>query len=147
RSQHRFPTASNTEAAQAVPRTRGILPPFCPSLRFLTSPALRSYTEKKTRHDIQQLRTTDTGLQFRDIPLPNGRTLLCDTSTNRLHPLVPLDMCRQLFQSLCSSSHPGIRATQRFVRQRYVWSSINSDVRRWTKVYTACRRSKIQRHT
>ncbi|KAG7172966.1 pol Pro-Pol polyprotein-like 1 [Homarus americanus] len=93
--------------------------------------------------NIQQLRTADMGLQLRDIPLSNGKTLLCVTSTNRLRPLVPLDM-RQLLHSF---SHPGIGATQRLVKEGYVWPFISSDVRCWTKACMACQSSKILGHT
>ncbi|KAG7166683.1 pol Pro-Pol polyprotein-like 3 [Homarus americanus] len=88
------------------------------------------------------LRTADTGLWLHDNPLPKGKTLPYDTSTNSLCPIIPLDMRRQLFQSLHSLSHPGICATQRLVTQCYVWPSINSGVHG-----TACQSSEIQRHT
>ena len=39
-------------------------------------------------------------------------------------------------------THPGIRATSRFM-----WPSINTDVRRWAKTCIQCQRSKVQRHT
>ncbi len=46
-----------------------------------------------------------------------------------------------------SLSHPGIRATQRLLTTRYVWPSINADVRRWTQSCLQCQRSKVQCHT
>ena len=51
------------------------------------------------------------------------------------------------FYSLCDLSHPGITATQRLVTQRFVWPSINKDVRTWTRNCIQCQRSKVHRHT
>ncbi|KAG7164618.1 pol Retrovirus-related Pol polyprotein from transposon-like 18 [Homarus americanus] len=44
--------------------------------------------------DMQQLRTVDTGLQLRDVPLPNLKTLISDTLTNQLHWFVSGDTPR-----------------------------------------------------
>ena len=43
--------------------------------------------------------------------------------------------------------HPGIRATQFLITQRYVWPNINSNVRRWARSCLQCQRSKVHRHT
>ncbi len=53
----------------------------------------------------------------------------------------------ELFNSLHGMSHPGIRATQRLVNSRYVWPSMNLDVRRWARSCPRCQRSKIHRHS
>ena len=44
-------------------------------------------------------------------------------------------------------AHPGIRATQRLVTQRYVWPSVQKDVRQWTHTCHHCQQAKIHRHT
>ena len=54
---------------------------------------------------------------------------------------------RIVFNSLHSSSHAGIRATQRLITSRFVWPKINSDVRSWTWNCIQCQRSKIHQHT
>ena len=51
-----------------------------------------------------------------------------------------------MFDSRLSLSHPGIRAMQHLVTARFMWLSINSDVRRGTQTCLQCQRSKIQRH-
>ena len=82
------------------------------------------------------------------VPLANSSDpLYCDTSTGTQHPLVPLPWRRTVFDSLHGLSHPGIRATQKLITARFVWSSINADVRRWTRSCVRCQRAKIQRHT
>lgn len=67
-------------------------------------------------------------------------------SVMRLPAVCVLDWRRKVFNSLHSISHPGIRATQRLVPQRYVWPSVNKDVRRWTKMCLLPKLKKIQRH-
>ena len=74
-------------------------------------------------------------------------TLVCDTSTGVPRPFVPARFRRTVFDSLHSLSHPGIRATQRLVTTRYIWPSINADVRKWARSCLQCQRSKVQRHT
>ena len=60
---------------------------------------------------------------------------------------MPTDFRRTVFHSLHSLSHPGIRATQQLIADRFVWSGMNADIRSWTKSCLRCQRSKIQRHT
>ena len=52
-----------------------------------------------------------------------------------------------VFNLLHSLSHPGIRATQKLLTDRYVWLNINTDVRRWTRSCLQCQKSKVQHHT
>ena len=72
-------------------------------------------------------------------------TLRC--STGILRPYVPLTLRRQIFDHLHGISHPGIRATQRLIASKYVWPSMNKDVRHWTRTCQACQRAKVQFHT
>ena len=89
-----------------------------------------------------------TSLKVEAIPLDSSSdTMLCDVSTGSPRPLVPLQWRRTIFDSLHNLSHPGIRATQRLITTRYVWPSINTDVRRWTRSCIKCQRAKVQRHT
>ncbi len=78
--------------------------------------------------------------------LSEGTSLICDTSTDVQHPYVPQRFRRPIFDTLHSISHPGIRATQRLVTSRFVWPSINRDVRQWARSCLQCRRSKVHRH-
>ena len=52
-----------------------------------------------------------------------------------------------MFDLLHSLSHPGIQATQCQVTARFMWPSINSDVRSWAQTCLQYHRLKIQRHT
>ena len=60
--------------------------------------------------------------------------------------LCPLEFCHAVFSLLHSLSHPGIRASQKLLTDRYVWPNINTDVCRWTRSCLQCQKSKVQRH-
>ncbi|XP_064483021.1 uncharacterized protein LOC135395864 [Ornithodoros turicata] len=83
-----------------------------------------------------------------EVALPvSAQTLICDMSTGTPRPFVPAAFRRQLFDSLHSLSHLGIRATHGLVTTRNIWSGINTDVRNWTRACISCQKSKVQRHT
>ena len=89
-----------------------------------------------------------TSLKLRDFPLPSDSgTILCDTSTSTPRPYVPSAFRHFIFDKLHNLSHPGIRATQQLISQRYVWPSMQKDIRNWTRSCLQCQKSKVQRHT
>nr|VZI31062.1 unnamed protein product [Spirometra erinaceieuropaei] len=88
-----------------------------------------------------------SGLQLKDVPLTTGSgTILCDASTPFHCPFVPASMRRAVFQTLHGLSHPGIRASQKLLAERFVWPGMNKDVRAWTRSCLSCQRNKVQRH-
>ena len=90
----------------------------------------------------------NTSLVLRKVRLPGlPIEIWCDVNGTRTRPFVPKDLRYQVFSSLHNLSHPGIRATQHLISQRYVWPSINKDVRSWARNCLQCQRSKVHRHT
>ena len=90
---------------------------------------------------------SNTNLQFTTVPIPTtDATIICDVSTGSPRPLVPAQFRKLVFDSLHSLSHPGIRASQKLIKDRYVWPNINSDVRRWAHTCLQCQKSKVHRH-
>ena len=77
----------------------------------------------------------------------NHVSLICDISTGNPRPFVPSSLRPKLFASFHNLSHPGVCAAQKLIKERFVWSRMNADVRDWTKTCTSCQRLKIQRHT
>jgi hypothetical protein len=89
-----------------------------------------------------------SSLQLAKVPhLAAPVTLVCDMSTGTRRPFVPQAFRRAAFHSLYSLSHPGIRATQRLIADRFVWPRMNADIREWTRSCLQCQRAKVQRHT
>nr|VZI40111.1 unnamed protein product [Spirometra erinaceieuropaei] len=86
-------------------------------------------------------------LQLVDVPLTTGTgTILCDVSTPFHRPYVPASMRRAVFQTLHGLPHPGIRASQKLLAERFVWPGLNKDVRAWTRSCLCCQLNKVQRH-
>ena len=78
------------------------------------------------------------------IQIPVGhQKLLCDMSSGRRRPLVPTSWQRQVFNSLHSLAHPGIRASRRMISTRFVWKGMAADVGRWCRDCLHCQRAKI----
>ena len=91
---------------------------------------------------------SSSSLVWQEVTLPVGnQSLWCDMSTGSPRPYVPPPFRRTVFDSLHGLAHPGIRATQRLITSRYVWPSINHDVREWARTCLACQRAKVHRHT
>ena len=78
-------------------------------------------------------------------PLRSGEILL-DISTGSLHPLVPLQLGRKLFDQPHGVSHPGVRASRRLISSRFVWPGMSRDVGLWAKSCIPCQKSKISTH-
>ncbi|CAA9999485.1 unnamed protein product, partial [Nesidiocoris tenuis] len=98
--------------------------------------------------EITSLRQSSTSsLKLEEIELQSGHKLMIDVSTNRPRPLVPEACRRAIFESLHNLSHPGIKATVKLVKERYVWPSLSRDVAVWARACIGCQRSKVIRHT
>nr|VZI46998.1 unnamed protein product [Spirometra erinaceieuropaei] len=88
-----------------------------------------------------------SGLQLQDVPLTTGSgTTLCDVSTPFHRPFMPASLRRAVFQTLHGLSHPGIRASQKLLAERFVWPGMNKDVKAWAWSCLICQRNKVQRH-
>ena len=105
---------------------------------------------QRTDEELNQLRSdpSSSTLELRDHPIATSNNLItCDISTGKPRPFVPKAFRRSIFDSLHNLSHPGMKATQRLITERYVWPSINRDVRQWARTCLQCQRCKVQRHT
>nr|XP_054767000.1 uncharacterized protein LOC129274180 [Lytechinus pictus] len=93
--------------------------------------------------DIQK----STSLTFKQVPRPSSDGMIwCDVSTDHERPYVPKKHRRMVFEALHNMSHPGVRSTQTMITSRFVWPSMNKDIRTWARSYLSCQRSKIHRH-
>ena len=72
--------------------------------------------------------------------------ILCDISAGSLRPLVPLQLCRKLFEQIQNISHPGVRASRRLISSRFVWPGMSGDVGLWAKSCIPCQKSEISTH-
>ena len=88
-----------------------------------------------TQADDDELRTllvNSTMLQLKKILIPGTTVeLYCDTSCGKPRPYVPSPLHSQVFNSLHSLSHPGIKAMVKLVSQHFVWPAIQKDCHTW----------------
>ncbi|XP_061896831.1 uncharacterized protein LOC133645915 [Entelurus aequoreus] len=98
--------------------------------------------------DIRALKTDGTALVPEEVVVQEcGPALLCDVSTGRSRPVVPVDWRRQVFDAMHSLSHPGVRASVKLVGAKFVWPGLRKDVRQWAAACVACQRAKVHWHT
>ena len=69
--------------------------------------------------------------------------MVCDFSTGSLRPLVPLSQRRIVFETVHGLSHLGIRAMQRLVSSRFVWTGCSADVAAWCRDCMHCTGGKV----
>ncbi|CAK1592460.1 unnamed protein product [Parnassius mnemosyne] len=97
--------------------------------------------------ELQKLISDGTSLKLEKVLLPGTDiTIFCDTSTGQPRPFLTAPFRRKYFDKLHNLSHPGLRATSRLLTKRFVWPSIQKDVRDGTKTCLSCQRNKVTRH-
>ena len=81
-------------------------------------------------------------------PIPNSNLVLyVDVSQGYPRPILPPSVQDQIIWHYHNLSHPGINATQKLIRQRYVFTGMNRKIKNLVKTCNACQRSKVIRHT
>ena len=72
-----------------------------------------------------------------------GVPVMCDMSTGRPRPLVPLAWQRAVFCAVHELAHPGIRATRRALSSRFIWRGMAKQAREWCLSCLPCQRGKV----
>ena len=104
--------------------------------------------EQESDPEIQSYRTAASKFHIKEFPLSErGPPLLCDSSTGRPRPVVPVLWRRKIFDLIHNLSHPSIRSTRKLVSEKFVWKGIQKDVGLWAKQCIPCQSSKVQTHT
>ena len=74
------------------------------------------------------LQNGEKALKLKKIYFPEfNANIYCDTTNDTIRPYVPKILRRRVFSSLHGLSHPGMRAIQRLIKNRFVWPSVNKD--------------------
>ncbi|KFD62660.1 hypothetical protein M514_03771 [Trichuris suis] len=103
---------------------------------------------QSTDEELRRLRDSSTSLHLQKVEVPNSAPpIWCDVWHGKIRPFLPAPLRRDVFNTLHSLSHPGIRATRRLITEHYVWPSMNRDTGDWTRTCDLCQRTKVQRHT
>ncbi|UYV74968.1 hypothetical protein LAZ67_12001925, partial [Cordylochernes scorpioides] len=88
-----------------------------------------------------------TNHKFQQYPLPSGKVLWGETSTNNIRPYIPKDFRKRIFLQIHGALHPGIRSSVKQMKTKFLWTNIKKDVQEWARTCVACQRNKITRHT
>lgn len=101
--------------------------------------------QKAAQTEMDTYRAASTGLELHDIDIASG-TILCDTSTGTVRPIIPSSWQKKVFTSLHCLSHAATRPMQRLLTARYVWHGMKKDIRYWCRECQSCQASKVTRH-
>ena len=86
-------------------------------------------------------------LKLEPAPLPDSDLILWgDMSTGTFRPLIPKKYRASIFDCVHNLAHPGIKASQQLVSERFVWPRMKTDVRNFVKSCIACQKAKVLRH-
>ena len=108
---------------------------------------LRIAQEQQTDTELPTNCDSNLALSLKLTKLPaTNLSLYCDSTTSSPRPFVPVNLRYEVFNTLHSLSHPGVRATKRLVKERFVWPNIDRDLTEWTRSCIPCQKSKISRH-
>ena len=88
-----------------------------------------------------------SSIVFEKINIPDGPSILCDTSTGTPRPWVPPRFRKDVFDMIHGLSHPSRKTTTKMVKKKYIWESVTADVREWSSACLPCQKSKVTRHT
>lgn len=81
------------------------------------------------------------------MPIPaSDKSLYCQVHNHTARPFMTKSFRKQTFRAIHNLAHPGTRATNRLISEKFVWPSMKKDVTLWTKQCIACQKSKIHRH-
>ena len=97
--------------------------------------------------DFQRIRSdAASSLSWKSVDL-GGTSIMVDISTGKPRPFVPFAWRRKVFDLLHGLGHPGVERTRQTIAEKFVWPSINQDVKAWARQCLSCQRSKVIRHT
>ena len=67
-------------------------------------------------------------------------------SYDKIRPYVPATLRRAVLNALNGLSHPGVKATQKLITDRFVWPLINKDCTLWAKSCIPCQRAEVTQY-
>lgn len=105
--------------------------------------------EQETDEEIKAIieGTSKLSISLTKMSIPNSeKTLFCQVQNNKMRPFVSKSYRKQVFTVMHNLSHPGIRATNRLISDKFIWPNMNKDISIWTKQCIPCQKSKIHRH-
>ena len=72
--------------------------------------------------------------------------MICDTSTDSPHPLVPTTHRQAVFDTLYCLAHSRVAATVKLISARFFWPNTRRDITAWARSCVCCQKSKVHKH-
>lgn len=127
--------------ADTLSRVEDIFSPSSVDYDRLADEQLRDST-------LQNLLNGTTSLQLMPLKMSScNKDVICDVTSNKVRPFVPVSMQKEIFNTLHNMAHPGAKATRKLIADRFVWQNMNRDIMKWSRSCLNCQQSKVQRHT
>ena len=60
--------------------------------------------------------------------------------------MVPLEYLKSVFNIIYNLAHPGRRATQKLISDKFIWHGLNKQVNQWARECLQCQAVKVQIH-
>ncbi|KAL4083017.1 hypothetical protein QTP88_028347 [Uroleucon formosanum] len=137
----KYVMGSDNTVADALSRVASIHAP--PAINYNELSGLQANDEEL----LLFRQNTNSGLKIELVSMPTTDVkIYCDVSTGTARPFLVKAFRRKVFDSLHNLSHPGVRATIKLIKKRFVWPSINRDCSIWARSCVSCQKSKIGRH-
>ncbi|CAK8686304.1 unnamed protein product [Clavelina lepadiformis] len=109
---------------------------------------LQMASHQHTDRTLDAILHGESSLQLKRVTLPDhGVSILCDMSTKQARPVVPASFRKQIFDTIHSLSHAGIKVTQKLIAERFVWPKMMVEIRDMCKTCIPCQQTKVRRHT
>ena len=106
----------------------------------LSLPALSDLCESQANDEEIQ------NYQLSAFPMPNNRSILCDTSLPHPRPFVTHAHRNYVYTHLHNLSHPGVKGSIKLVSERYFWPNMRRDIKQWVMECEECQKSKVHKH-
>lgn len=109
-------------------------------------------TDQQSDEELTKLILNNSGcegnsLKLQKIIIPGSTTAMyCDISNNFVRPYITLKYRTSIISKMHNISHPGVRATTKLVKQRFVWPGLRRDCARFVRNCLSCQRCKTGRH-
>ncbi|XP_036142871.1 uncharacterized protein LOC118645593 [Monomorium pharaonis] len=97
--------------------------------------------------ELKTLLDRNISLVLRKFILSGTSSLLysgCITDTIR--PFVPKVFRRRIFEAVHNLAHPNGKASSKQIGQKFVWPSMDKEIRNWSQSCLLCQTTKIHRH-
>ena len=76
-----------------------------------------------------------------------GNFILCDCATETIRPFIPAESRFDVFQQLHNLSHPGIKATIKMIKKKFVWPHMDKQIKEWTRSCLPSQKNYLIQHT